>query len=260
MVIELDSRLHDQRDRAGPRGAEAERRERFAMGVDRHADRGGSRHRQRAELLGRTAGCGHLGANHVDGSLPASGLPGTLGGAAEPGRALGDDAIGEGRRVIGAAHRAVQVDFPKSRGHVALDELLGVCHGDAGWLRAPGVGAEMVAAEQHPFGRQDCMGGDLRHVRPERGRSHAGVAAELVDLVRGRLDEHPLSVPLSLAQCGLDDERVRGTDGVDPLAAAGLVPLEELLEGLHEAGSTGASGCSDRSSAPPSASRMPAIL
>ena len=66
----------------------------------------------------------------------------------------------------------------------------------------------MIAAEEHPVRPQRCPGGDVRHVGAETRGGHAAVPPELIDLVRGRLDQQPLVMPLRLAQGRFDDQRM----------------------------------------------------
>ena len=97
----------------------------------------------------------------------------------------------------------------------------------------------MVAAQHEPLQREPDALGELLDQGPEAGGSQPGVAAELVDLVRGRLDEHRRPVVPALEQGCLDHERVgrahrgdagrpaavlRVHDGVQSVAHAAQLP------------------------------------
>ena len=65
-------------------------------------------------------------------------------------------------------------------------------------------------------------------------RRHAGVAAVLVDLVGGRLDQRERCAGSSrMAQRRLDHQRVRRTDGKYPAGLACLVPADQVENDLH---------------------------
>ena len=78
----------------------------------------------------------------------------------------------------------------------------------------------MVAAEDQALAREADPVGDPVDEGAEVGRGHAGVAALMVNLVAGRLDQHWAVVGLALAKGGLDDDRMGGADGgrADPVA------------------------------------------
>ena len=84
-----------------------------------------------------------------------------------------------------------------------------------------GFGPEVVAAQQHPVhrdpGRPRRAVDELAEVR----RPHPGVAAVLIDLIGGRLDEHGLAGAARLAHRRLEHQRVRGAHrgDADRLAA-----------------------------------------
>ena len=61
-------------------------------------------------------------------------------------------------------------------------------------------------------------------------RTQTGVAAELVDLVRRRLDQHVATVGGGLRDGCLDHGRMRRTHGVDTDGFAGLVPFDRVGE------------------------------
>ncbi len=97
----------------------------------------------------------------------------------------------------------------------------------------PRVRAEMVAAQDH-----------LRAVEPDRvrdapdqvaevGRPHAGIAAILVDLVAGRLDQGRAAIRHRLSQRRLDHQRMRRAHRGDADGLAGLTPASQRQQGLR---------------------------
>jgi hypothetical protein len=67
----------------------------------------------------------------------------------------------------------------------------------------------VVAAEHDPLAREAQPVCDAEDEVPEVARAHPGVAAELVDLIGGRLDEHVGSVCRGLQHRRLEHRRVR---------------------------------------------------
>jgi hypothetical protein len=82
-MIEFHTGLHDGGDHTGPRGAEARPGKDDAMRVDGRACRLRRGHCNRAQVLGRAAGRGHLGADDIDRRLPARARMGAFGYGAQ---------------------------------------------------------------------------------------------------------------------------------------------------------------------------------
>ena len=106
----------------------------------------------------------------------------------------------------------------------------------------------MVATEHDAIARQaDAIRNAMDEVAEVR-RRHAGIAAVLVDLVGGRLDQRERRiVSQGMRQRRLDRQRVRGTYGIHSPASAGPVarnPFENRLH-LRDAGSAGAASASE---------------
>ena len=66
------------------------------------------------------------------------------------------------------------------------------------------------------------------HKIPELRRTQTGVAAELVDLVRRRLDQDVAAVGGGLRDGRLHHGGMGRTDGVDPDGFTGLVPADRV--------------------------------
>ncbi len=233
-MIELDARLDDGRDDAVPGAREPRLVEDVAVhgeGVERRR-RGG--HRKLSEVLVSAARHRDLGADDVARRLGGVARKCVFGGPAEPRRALGDGAFGKRHRIAGAAHRAVEVDFAEAGTDVIGDHDLGPGHGLVGRPARPGIGAEMIAAERDPIGRDaDAVGDDPDEVA-EGSRGHAGVAAVLIDLVRGRLDQHKgRGVLRGVPESRLNHQWMGGADGSDADALAHFVPGDDVADDLH---------------------------
>src|SRR5690606_38276088 len=100
--------------------------------------------------------------------------------------------------------------------------------------RGPRVGAEVVAAEHDPRRVEADLGGDAVDECDEVGRGHAGVAAVLVDLVAGRLEQDEGQAgALRMAQRGLDDDGVGRADRGHAAGDALLVARDQVLENVH---------------------------
>ena len=128
-------------------------------------------------------------------------------------------------------------------------------------LGPPGIRTEVIAADPGALRRQAGARRDAVQEAHEVRGPHAGVAAELVDLVRGRLDEQRGAGGLRLAHRALDDRRMRGAQRPDAGGLAARIPRDDVLQRLHGRASRAAdSGCSASRSAASSASAMPAIF
>src|SRR5437868_739866 len=131
----------------------------------------------------------------------------------------------------------------------------------------PRVRPEMVAAEHDARGIEPDALGDAAHEGHEIHGRHARVAAVLVDLVAGRLEQHEcICMFQSMPQSGLDDDGMRAADGRHADGVTLLVARDEILHRVHApasgagAGAAGRSGSSTSSSEAASASTSPAIL
>ena len=168
------------------------------------------------------------------GPSSAGAVCGVLGDAHQAGGALGDDLVVEDGGVVGAGHAAVQVDLGVAGLDVGGDQHVGLVHCGAGGFALPAVGAEVVAAED------DAVAGELRawSAMPSTrsrnsGGPQAGVAAELVDLVGGGLDQDVAAVGGGLGDGGLHHGGVGRADGVDADGLAGLVAADRVGEPVH---------------------------
>ena len=234
VVAELDARLHDQGDDAFPGALQTGAGE-GALGQLARAVRVGRGGDGGPRLGGLFAArYRHFGADDVEGGGLACGQPAPrlLGDRGQLGRAGGRGLVAQGiagaARVVGQAHAAVQVDLGVAGQHIGAHQLAGLGHGLRGRLVPPRVGTEVVSAEDHAGNGVLLPGRRLGDQRPEAGRAQAGVAAELVDLVAGRLDEHDRLVAPALRHGGLEHEPVGRTDRRQPDGVAAPVGFDQV--------------------------------
>ena len=259
VVVELDARLNDERQHARPGRLEPGAREGLAMRSDRCGRGFRRRDGERREVLGRAARRRHFGADHVDRRFSACGSPARLCASAEIRRARGDDFFRQWIRVALAGHRAIEVNLANARGDVFADEIGRLRHRRPGRLCAPGIGPEVIAADPDAPGGKVEPRRDAAQEAHEVGRAHARVAAELVDLVRGRLDEQRLAGSRGLLHRARDDGRMRGAERPDARRLAALVARDDVEQGFHRRSSAAAdSDCKARRRAASSDSAIPA--
>ncbi len=91
----------------------------------------------------------------------------------------------------------------------------------------------MVAAQQQAFAREADLVGDREDEFAEVPRRHAGVAAELVDLVGRGFDQHGGFGAQAFAERRAQYDRMRGADRVDADRLACLVAADEFENGFH---------------------------
>ena len=221
VMVKFDAGLDDQRHDPRPDViAEAVRGEgvfMYGVGGARGVRRG---RRDAIERFFRPAGHGYFGADDVN-QRHGAGHSGArvFGDAAEAGGTFGDSRVWQRHRITGAAHAAIEVDFFVTGLDVMADEFLAVGHRLVCGQVLPAVRAEVVAAEDGVgVGGQQFfdLGDELR-------RRHAGVAAELIDLVRGGFEQQRRAV-FTRQFCGsADDGGVRAAYGNNAAAPVSFV-------------------------------------
>ena len=233
-MIEFDAGLDDGRDHARPGGGEAGIGENSAMGINRRARRFGRRDGERVQLFRGTARDRDLGADDIDRRFASRSRLCALGDRAEARRAPRDRLVGQRCRIVRARHRAIEMDLAEAGANIVLDQHLGPCHRRLGGQRLPGIGTEMVAAEKNAVPRQaDAIRNAMDEVAEVR-RLHAGIAAVLVDLVRGRLDQREgRAGPSRMDERRLDHQGMRGANGKHAARLACLVTCDQVENGLH---------------------------
>ena len=229
-LVEIDARLHHHGDDAAPGAMQLVVQEGAAVHVQRAAR--GLRAGDGASLRQRcfTAGYRHFRADHVDGRREAGGSRRRFGDEAQARRAGGHGFIVELQWIVGTAHAAIEVDFMETGRRIRGDQGLGVGHGGGRIEVLPGVRAKMVAAQHQAAGGETLFARQCQHGVAENCRRHARVAAELVDLVRGRFDQQHGVVLAGHAHGGAQHARVAAAHGVQSHAFAAAVRLDHLLD------------------------------
>lgn len=189
-MVELHPWLHHERGDPRPHVFEPGCGESRLMRLDGSTCVLGRGRREPCQRLVGAAGDRYLGADDVDRGLDAQAVRGLFGHPQQPCRAIGHNLVGQDLRVVGAPHAAIEVDLAVAGFDVGRDERVGVGHSHRCRLVLPTVGAQMVTAEDHAVAVESLLVGDVVHQVAEVGGPHTGIAAELVDLVRRRLDEH----------------------------------------------------------------------
>ena len=187
VMVKFNAGLDDERDYARPDVvAETVRGE----GVFMHGVGGARRIRcgrgNAVERFFRPAGDGHFGADDVHQRHRAGhGRARVFGDAAEAGGAFGDGRVRQRHRIAGAAHAAIEVDFFVTGLDVMADKFFAVFHRLVRGQVLPAVRAEMVATEDGVGvgGQQDF------HLSDELRRGQPGIAAKLVNLIRGGFEQ-----------------------------------------------------------------------
>ena len=221
MVVKFDAGLDDQRHDARPDViAEAVCGEGFAVDAVGGA-RGVRRGRRDAiERFFRPAGHGNFGADDVN-QRHGAGHSGArvFGDAAEAGGAFGDGRVRQRHRVAGAAHAAIEVDFFVTGLDVMADKFFAVFHRLVRGQVLPAVRAEMVATEDGVgVGGQQGF-----YLSDELRRGQPGIAAKLVNLIRGGFEKEGRAVFARQFFSGADDGWVGAAYGNDAAAPVSFV-------------------------------------
>ena len=219
-IAELDAGLHHEGDDAAEGLAETVATEGRLVHRERVLGCLRRRHDQMVRGVRRAAGHRNLGPDDVDGrSMPRARGRG-LGSRGEAGGACRDDVVVQHGRVVGAAHAGVEMDLGVAGGGEIGHQDLGLRHRGVGGQSRPGIGAEMIAAEDEGCGVEPALGREVADEVAEAGGRHPGIAAVLVHLVAGRFDQHRRAAPARMAQGGLEHHRMGGTDGGKAAAPA----------------------------------------
>ncbi len=217
LVAEFDARLHDDGDDAGQRSVESVAAENLAVDLQSVARLFEARGLDLRNGVVRTSRRGNLGADHINrhGASERGGR--AFGPGSQSCRALRNRRVAQRLRFTPAAHRRVEMELPKAGPRVGIHHVFCLAHRRLGRLVAPWVWAEMVAAEDEATGGQVFPARNVHRPAHEIGWLHARVAAELVDLVAGRLNQQRRPGVCGLARGGLDHQRMGGADRRHPL-------------------------------------------
>jgi hypothetical protein len=109
----------------------------------------------------------------------------------------------------------------EARSRIAFDHGFGPLHRLVCRQMLPRIGAKMIASEDHSGRVKTYMHRDVFHGLAEIGGRHAGVAALLVDLIAGRLDENALARTKRKRQGRFDGDGMGGANRCDAGSPAG---------------------------------------
>ena len=98
---------------------------------------------------------------------------------------------------------------------IAFDHCFGPLHSLICGQMLPWIGTKMITSKDHSGGVKTDARGDAVDEAAKIGGRHAGVAALLVDLVTGRLDEDALARAKRKRQSGLYDDGMGGANRCD---------------------------------------------
>ena len=181
---------------------------------------------QRVLRLGGAARNGHLAADDEHGThgVRLFGLQlliAAYGRLVQHRAPAGDDlGLQQTLGVISDLHAGVQMNFGESGAGVLIHQLHRVLHGLFFWQFLPGQGAEVVAGQNHHALRQADVLCHFQHHLVEVRRFHAGVAAELVHLIGGGLNQNRLVQLLGAAQRNLQHQLIGAAIGRNAAADA----------------------------------------
>src|SRR5271166_551281 len=145
-IAHIDPGLNHQRDDFAYRIANPFFYEGRAMEIERSSGGLGSSHRQRVERLGLAPRNGNLRPDGID-EVPA-GVRRFRDGA-ERRRAFGDRLFRQGA-VVRAWHAGVEMNLGKAGLDIGPHHVAGLTHGVHHGLAFPGIGSEMIAAQDDP--------------------------------------------------------------------------------------------------------------
>ena len=215
LIAEFDARLHHDAHHAAQRIGQPAFGEDAGVNRDGLVGIGRGGGGDRVKRMVGAAGGRDLGPDDVDRHRPARLARGILrdGGKA---RGAGGDGHVVGRGgVVGAGHRGVEMQLEEPGPGIGRDHAFGLGHRRLGRKVAPGVGAKVIAAQHDlPLGTA-LLPRQIVHPRHKIGGRHAGIAAPVVDLVAGRLDQHGRARLAPVAQGGAQHDRMGGTDRGD---------------------------------------------
>src|ERR1700751_1685350 len=106
---------------------------------------------QRVQKLQRAARRRYFRADDINGRLATRAPPGVLCPCAQCRGTLGNELVRQGGCIASARHRAVEMNLAKAGADILVDHDGGTLERGVRGLRLPAVGAEMIAAEEHPL-------------------------------------------------------------------------------------------------------------
>ena len=213
VVAELHAGLHHQGHHPLPGRVQPAAAESRAHDLQGAAGVLHPRGRDRVLVLLRAAGRRHLGAHHIHRRRATHGLMRGLGHRGQPCGALGHRLGGGHRRIAAQGHAAIQVNFTIAGLHIGPHQSLGLAHGRFGRAVTPHMRAQVVAAQHQALLGEPLLLGHAVQQGHEIPRLQARVAAVLVHLIAGGLDEQGEPTGGRVAQRDAQHLGVRGAQG-----------------------------------------------
>ena len=227
-TAKFDAGLHDKADNAHKGSSDSGRCKGMAMLGDSTCRIIGGGHGQMVNGMGGTTGNGHLGADDIDGrDIDAL----CFGHGGKAGIARSDHMAGQGRGVTRAGHAAIEVNLGEPGLHIGGHHGAGPGHGICGGQMSPWIGAKMIAAENQVGGIVTFALRNLQDKGAKGGGGHAGIAAVLIDLIAGRLDQHGPAMGGGKGQSRTDDVGMGRTDRRDTTDDASAAVRRKGQEG-----------------------------
>lgn len=135
--------------------------------------------------------------------------------------------------VVRNAHTGIQMDLGESGQNELAHQLPCVLHRLRLRKRRPRQRPQMVAAKDDLRGVDAGPDDQRLHIGIKIARLHAGVAAELIDLIGRRLDQDGRIALLAALQSRQQDKFIGAAAGVNTGRPALLLCLYDLLYRMH---------------------------
>jgi hypothetical protein len=163
-------------------------------------------------------------------------VPGVLRDGAQACCTARDDGFGQRLRIAAASHGTIEMNLAEAGYDILTDHFSSLRQCVTRRFVPPGIGTEVIAAEPQLLLAKPCLLRDLEYEATEvRGR-HAGIAAELIDLIRRGLDEQGGIECPRLSHGTLNNPRMRRAQGVHTGLLAPLVSRHDVEQRLHRCG------------------------
>ena len=218
-IAHVDPWLDHERDDLAHRVRDSLRREGRVMQFEGPARRLGRSHRERVERFRLAARNGDLGSDNID-QIAAAGR--FLRDGAKFCRAFGDRRFRQGA-IVRAGHAGVEMDFREAGFDIGAHYVARFAQSLVRRPALPGIGPEMVASEDDPGDGDAFLASEPLDESPVCGGRHAGVAAVLVHLVAGGLDQDGVVADAMGGEHRAQRLRVRCAPGRDAAARSRAV-------------------------------------
>ena len=124
------------------------------------------------------------------------------------------------------------MDLGKACPDIALDQFPGQGHRLLGGALGPYQGPQMVAAQKQIFSFQTDFLSQRLGVGVKIPGRHAGVTAELIDLIAGSLHQYASAPAKGPLHGGLQHKGIGGADRADPNGLSRFLPCHQPVQGM----------------------------